>query len=132
LGATNVPSSPPATESAQPAPTTTPQPGLTQAYFQSLQGKVVEVRTLGGVQTALTVTRVQPLRAARGPVVELGDSFRVEFNGPLEPIVPPETVEVIAEGHAPQVLFLSPLGPLQQRMQYEAIFNRTRLPEGDR
>jgi ribosomal protein S18 acetylase RimI-like enzyme len=116
---------------AQPQPPAVAEEGLSQAYFRSLLGKAVDVRTMGGVQTVLTVENVQPLETARGPAVELGDSFRIEFTGPLEPIVPPETVEITVPGQTPQLLFLSPLGPLKGRMQYEAIFNRSRMEHVD-
>ena len=104
------------------------EPGLTQLYFRSLLGKRIAVRTLGGVQSELFVDQVQPLTLARGPAMEMGDSFRVDFTGPLDPVLPPETVEIAAPGETPQVLFLSPLGPRDGAMLYEAIFNRAQLP----
>jgi hypothetical protein len=102
--------------------------GLTQEYFQLLLGKRIAVRTQGGVQSELFADRVEPLPAARGQDALMGDSFRVDFSGPLEPVLPPETVEITPPGEAPQMLFLSPLGPRDGAMQYEAIFNRAQLP----
>jgi ribosomal protein S18 acetylase RimI-like enzyme len=104
------------------------EPGLTQAYFRTLQGRRVQARSLGGVQVELLVSLVEPLMAARGQRLEMGDSFRVEFLGPLEPVLPSEMVEIAADGDAPQEVFVSPLGPEDGAMQYESIFNRARLP----
>ena len=104
------------------------EPGLTQAYFRTLQGRRVQARSLGGVQVELLVSLVEPLMASRRQPVEMGDSFRVEFLGPLEPVLPSETIEITAAGDAPQAVFVSPLGPDDGAMQYESIFNRAHLP----
>jgi GNAT superfamily N-acetyltransferase len=104
------------------------EPGLTQAYFRTLQGRRVQARSLGGVQVELLVSLVEPLMASRRQPVEMGDSFRVEFLGPLEPVLPSETIEITAAGDPPQAVFVSPLGPEDGAMQYESIFNRARLP----
>jgi ribosomal protein S18 acetylase RimI-like enzyme len=130
LGAAAAVATQPPGEAAEPETGADTADRLTQGYFQSLQGRTLKVRTLGGVQTALTVANVEPLRLARNSAIEWGDSFRVQFTGPMESIVSPETVEIIVDGHAPLALFVSPLGPLEGRMQYEAIFNRSRVREG--
>jgi hypothetical protein len=104
------------------------EPGLTHAYFRTLQGRRVQARSLGGVQVELLVSRVEPLAIARGQRLDMGDSFRMEFLGPLEPVLPSEMIEITAEGDAPQRAFVSPLGPEDGAMQYESIFNRARLP----
>jgi GNAT superfamily N-acetyltransferase len=111
----------------EPAAGPAVEAGLTQAYFQSLHGRSVQARSLAGLQTELTVTVVEPLTGARSAQVEMGDSFRVEFLGPLEVVLPPETIEIAAPGHAPQALFVSPLGPVDGAMRYEAIFNRAQM-----
>jgi hypothetical protein len=76
----------------------------------------------------MLVSVVEPLVAAPRQQLEMGDSFRVEFLGPLEPVLPPEMIEIAADGDAPQQVFVSPLGPEHGAMQYESIFNRARLP----
>jgi ribosomal protein S18 acetylase RimI-like enzyme len=102
------------------------EPGLTRAYFRSLQGRSVSARSMGGVQAELKISLVEPLAVARRQQrdVDMGDSFRVELLGPLEPVFQTEMIEIASAGDAPQELFVSPLGPQDGAMQYEAIFNR--------
>jgi GNAT superfamily N-acetyltransferase len=104
------------------------EPGLTQAYFRTLQGRRVQARSLSGLQVELLVSRVEPLASARRQRLEMGDSFRVEYLGPLESVLPSEMIEIAVDGDAPQQVFVSPLGPEDGAMLYESVFNRACLP----
>jgi ribosomal protein S18 acetylase RimI-like enzyme len=121
-------SSQPSASGPEPATEAAVEPGTTHAYFRSLQGRRVQARSMGGLQAELKIALVEPLAAARRQQreVDMGDSFRMELLGPLEPVFPTAMIEVAAGSDAPQQIFVSPLGPQDGAMQYESIFNRAR------
>jgi GNAT superfamily N-acetyltransferase len=99
--------------------------GMTSAYFRTLVGHSLHVRSAGIIQTDLMVRDVSLIPVpAVGPKVDAGDSFVVTLHGPLEPVLPSENVEMTPQGAEPMVVFLCPRGPQQGVMVYDMIFNR--------
>ena len=107
--------------------------GLTRAYFNTLVGQMIPFYALdlpGRPQgpLELIVDAVLPLPVlAFNNNVEVGDSFIVRLHGPVEPALLPECAELQPVGGERMTIFLTPLGPVGGQMQYEIVFNRSRL-----
>jgi hypothetical protein len=54
------------------------------------------------------------------------EHFAILFRGPLAPFLPQRTYRVEHEKLGSLDIFLVPLGPDEEGMQYEAVFNRIR------
>ena len=128
------PASSPLPASAAPEPAG-PAETMSSPWFRSLVGQSVQARSEQGVEVDLTLTAVHalPLYGAgfgADPDVDLhmdlhaGDSFSVALEGPLTPVLPPAITHLATAGGQQVSLFLSPLGPRQAAMRYEAVFNR--------
>jgi GNAT superfamily N-acetyltransferase len=101
------------------------EPGLTLRYFRTLRGQTLDARAANGAHAALVLELAQPLRPPlRGGPANLGDSFRLEFSGPLTPILPPDETFITAPGEETIGIFLSPFATENGVVKYEAIFNR--------
>ena len=104
--------------------------GLHSGYFRWLVGKVVNARSVDGTCAQLEVMDVTMMRCLQ-PSVELNDSFTVSFTGPQTPFLPSAMCELREAdgepeaGGEPLLVFLVPLGPKGNLMQYEAVFNRS-------
>ena len=80
-----------------------------------------EVTVPGGEPVRLVLTEVQEGHA--GARVE---SFSLFFRGPRAPFFPQATYRLRHEKLEPLDIFLVPLGPEGEAMQYQAVFNRIR------
>jgi ribosomal protein S18 acetylase RimI-like enzyme len=94
-------------------------------YFRTLVGQTLMARTPEGVAVELRLDAVNLLCPGAPPRgVEPGDSFRLLFFGPREPVLPHAEAEFIPSGAKPMWIFVTPLGIKDGLMEYEAIFNR--------
>jgi ribosomal protein S18 acetylase RimI-like enzyme len=99
--------------------------GMSGRWFRRLVGQQVVAQSVDGPQVELTVAAVSALPVF-GHGIEAGDSFVVEFHGPLMPVLPPEMTTLTTAAGDQASLFLSPTGPREGVMRYEAVFNRMR------
>jgi len=72
-----------------------------------------------GEAGAATLTLVQATPLADSG--RQGGSFRLEFSGPLEPILPQAIYAFWLDGQRPDI-FIVPIGARNGAMRYEAIF----------
>jgi ribosomal protein S18 acetylase RimI-like enzyme len=99
------------------------------SFFERLVGQSVAARALswpaGSDTTYICVDAVRPLPGNLS--VQLSDresNFTVDFHSALDRVLPNETVEWTLQNGMSIVLFVTPLGPHEGVMRYEAIFNR--------
>lgn len=71
----------------------------------------------------LSLELVQVNEANYSPQLE---NFSLIFNGPLAPVLPQRIYHLNHESLGSMEIFLVPVGPEGQSMQYEAVFNRLR------
>ena len=91
-------------------------PPLTLADFAPRLGKPFTVQAQNGsIQLVLAQAQELP-RSLRD-----GGSFRLEFHGPLHPPLGQGTYRFLV-GNRPSEIFMVPLGPIEGKMRYEAIF----------
>ena len=90
---------------------------LTIADFRSRKGRPIRVKAGGGVME-LVLAEVQELP----PSGRNGGSFRLEFHGPPQPILPQSVYRFDLGGEGSDI-FIVPLGQTPQAaVRYEAIF----------
>jgi ribosomal protein S18 acetylase RimI-like enzyme len=98
---------------------------LTSAYFRTLIGQSIRVRTLDCTEATLVLEKWQPLaQPAKGPQVTMGDSFVLSFLGFASHVLPSALVDLMIEGGEPLTIFLTPVATEAGGIRYEAIFNR--------
>ena len=89
---------------------------LTLADFTPRLGKPMPVKAAnGGLQ--LSLVEAQPLP----PSPRVGGTFRLEFHGPLQPMLGQGTYRFLV-GSEPHDIFIVPIGPIGDKMRYEAVF----------
>ena len=89
---------------------------LTLADFAPAVGKTVRVETHSG-PFELVLAQAQELpRSARE-----GGSFRLEFQGPLQPVLGQGIYRFVVDGR-PSDIFIVPVARTAEAMRYEAIF----------
>jgi hypothetical protein len=89
---------------------------LTFADFKPLLRKPLKVKAAAGVlELLLADAQVLP-----GSLRD-GGGFRLEFLGPLQPMLGQGNFRFLV-GAEPHEIFLVPLGPVADKMRYEAIF----------
>lgn len=97
----------------------------TPATFTPHVGTVFEISFTDGV-LALTLESVASFgpRASRPDVPDLRtEPFSLLFLGPLQPVLPQRTWDLAHPVLGVLAIFLVPLGPMNGRMRYEAVFN---------
>jgi hypothetical protein len=90
---------------------------LTIDDFAPRRGKAVRVKAAGGQVLEMKLVEVQALPSS----VREGGAFRLEFHGPLQPILPQATYRFDLGGEGGDI-FIVPLGQTPQATRYEAIF----------
>jgi ribosomal protein S18 acetylase RimI-like enzyme len=101
--------------------------GFTSPYFRSLLGQSILAVDLQGRSVALRLSTLHPIPSGGSNRPHTGgqtDSFVLGFTGPLAPVLDSGMVELTPSGAEVMAVFLVPVGPRDQAMQYEAIFNR--------
>lgn len=71
----------------------------------------------GGASLRLELIKAEPLPVSGRP----GGSFRLEFRGPFEPVIPQATHGLCRKGETREI-FLVPIGREAEGTRYEAIF----------
>lgn len=102
-------------------------PGLTRAYFASVEGQSAQALPLEeGTNAAaeLTLTSALPLSGQQRPEIVVGDSFRLTFAGPAEPLLPQGRYGLTFPDGFRAELFLVPVAREADILRYESIFNR--------
>ena len=96
-------------------------PGLNSKRFADCLHTpfLLEEPTKGGVRLEL----VAVTEAKYSPQVE---NFSLLFYGPLQPVLPQCIYRLNHDALGSMEIFLVPLGPDAESMQYEAVFNRIR------
>lgn len=89
---------------------------LTIDDFAHRIGKAFAVEA-GGGSLPLTLAQAQELPLSGRP----GGSFRLEFGGPAQPILPQAIYPFRIDGEQHDI-FIVPIGPKADGMRYEAIF----------
>ncbi len=79
---------------------------------------VIRLEDGSSVETRLVEARAFGRQAQEGG----RNAFSLLFNGPLRPILPQSTYRMENEGLGAFDLFLVPVGPAGEAMQYEAVF----------
>lgn len=97
-------------------------PDTSSVYFRSLLGCELTARH-NTLTVPLILRRVEAIALPKGSVAR-GDSFTLTFTGPLEPILPCDSINLTPAQGDPLEIFLSPTGPEAGSMMYEAVFNR--------
>ena len=90
---------------------------LTIDDFASRRGKAIRLKAAGGQVLELKLAEVQALP----PSGRDGGAFRLEFHGPLQPILPQATYRFDLGGDGSDI-FIVPVGQTPQAIRYEAIF----------
>lgn len=88
-----------------------------RADFDDAVGTVYSISAQEG-ECALTLTAAESL----GADGREGGSFRLEFRGPVDPVLPQGTYEFAADGEALDI-FVVPIARDDRGTVYEAIFN---------
>ena len=89
---------------------------LTLADFADSVGKTFEVEA-GDGRVTLTLDRVAELPSG----IRSGGSFRLEFLGPAEPVLP-QSIYAFEDGAERFEIFIVPIASEQAGTRYEAIF----------
>ena len=89
---------------------------LTLADFSSRVGRAFEVEA-GDERVTMTLDRFQKLPGG----IRKGGSFRLEYLGPAEPILPQSTYPM-SEGEDRFEMFIVPVASEPAGIRYEAIF----------
>jgi hypothetical protein len=89
---------------------------LTIADFAPRKGKKLRLNA-GGHVVELVLAEVQALP----PSGRNGGAFRLEFHGPIQPILPQATYRFDLGGEESDI-FIVPVGQSPQAIRYEAIF----------
>ena len=89
---------------------------LTMIDFSETLGESFEVEA-GESRLPLKLDRVEELRASGRP----GGSFRLEFLGPLEPVLP-QSIYPFERGGERFDIFIVPIAKEAGGMRYEAVF----------
>jgi hypothetical protein len=84
--------------------------------FRRQVGKPYQVEVQGG-RIAMKLDAAQELPS----MGRQGGSFRLEFLGPLQPVLPQATYQVHGGGQRHEI-FIVPVGQEQSGIRYEAIF----------
>lgn len=89
---------------------------LTLADFRPFMRKPMKVKSAAGV-LELVLAEVQALPGS----LRDGGGFRLVFHGPLQPLLGQGNFRFLV-GTEPHGIFIVPLGPVADKMRYEAIF----------
>ena len=89
---------------------------LTLADFRPFLRKPMKVKVAAGVLELL----LAEAQALPGSLRE-GGGFRLEFHGPLQQLLGQGNFRFLV-GTEPYEIFIVPLGPVGDRMRYEAVF----------
>ena len=84
--------------------------------FAPKKGRPIRMKAGNGFMD-LMLAEVQPLP----PSGRQGGSFRLEFHGPLQPVLPQATYRFDLGGEGSDI-FIVPVGQTPQGIRYEAIF----------
>lgn len=97
----------------------------TPASFTPHVGTVFSITfTDGTLELTLGVVEPNGARVPRPDAPDLrAEPFSLLFLGPLQPVLPQRTWDLIHPVLGPLRVFLVPLGPKDGRMRYEAVFN---------
>lgn len=92
-------------------------PFPTPATFAPFVGDTIGVATGSDAAHPLVLAGIEPIPHSPRP----GGGFRLTFRGPTTPYLPQGTY-AFRFGDAELAIFIVPLGPRDEHMQYEAIF----------
>ena len=112
--------------SASLTDTDDPRLEANSAAFRRLIGLDVQAQVAEGAEVTLRVAAVRALVVTQPGVVG-NDSFVVVFHGPVDAVIGAATYWLrfgAGDGASSLEVFVSPLGPRGDVMEYEAIFNR--------
>jgi hypothetical protein len=100
-----------------------PEP-LTREHFSPLQGERFQVH-FGGAPLELILAEIvaYPVHPPRPGTEQQREPFSLEFIGPPVPILPQRIYALENDQFGIVEIFLVPLGPCNQGMRYQAIFN---------
>lgn len=95
---------------------------LTLDLFRPLVGRSFRLSNEDGVE--LRLSAAEPLPAPKyATAVPLRASFELIFLGPKTPLLPQMIHRMETEGVDPLEIFIVPIGPIEDAMGYQAIFN---------
>jgi hypothetical protein len=87
--------------------------------FDDVKDRAGTAYQLVGTPLSLTLDKVEELPVSHG---REGGSFRLEFVGPLDPMLP-QAMYALGNDAGEYEIFLVPIEREAQAMRYEAIFN---------
>ena len=92
-----------------------------QTFSDQLES-VFTVLAEGGIEIPLTLREVKPL-GTRQDGERIVDSFSLLFDGPMESQLAQSSFEFQHSELGSLIIFIVPIGPNGDAMQYEAVFN---------
>ena len=97
---------------------------LSLDHFRPLVGRVFRLPEVEGVELRLSIAAPLPIRKPTSPTAGLSRApFELIFLGPKAPILRQQIHRLDAEGLEPLEIFIVPIGPIEDTMGYQAIFN---------
>ena len=97
---------------------------LTLDLFRPLVGRAFRIPDADGVELRLSAAEPLPARKPASAVAApLRAPFELIFLGPKTPILPQMIHRMEAEGVESMEIFIVPIGPIEDAMGYQAIFN---------
>lgn len=90
---------------------------LTLADFSGAVGRAYEVEVQG---QGFTLELIAAEEIAHSP--RTGGGFRLEFRGPVQPILPQAIYPFRSDGAEPAEIFIVPIGQDAEGTRYEAVF----------
>ena len=95
---------------------------LELAHFEGLLGTAFPVRVEGAPEDlALELVEIRKLQENAG--TSRKPPFALEFRGPMEPVLNQGMFPVVHPELGDLAIFMVPVGPDDQGMRYEAVFN---------
>ena len=95
---------------------------FTISTFSNRLNEPFQLFDSSGAPLVLTLTQVDSLSEQRGLPVKRSP-FSLIFTGPPQPVLPQKTYRVDHSSIGTFEIFIVPIGPSAQGMQYEAIFS---------
>ena len=90
---------------------------LTWDEFANAEGAIYEVELDGGTRVGMTLDKAAELPSGGRE----GGSFRLEFRGPFEPVLP-QGIYGFHRSDERRDIFIVPIGREEEGTRYEAVF----------